>query len=224
SDTLYGYAWPKCVRSGESSEFRVTSVEPYKLELWRYGWEKEFIRGLGWHDERPFQDPHPPIYMAADSPDSIRKAGAQGYTIMMGPHASNADCKYKRGLYQQVMEENGHVVGDRDLPIVRYVAVAETRAQAEALARASSGWTVGAYANADKTAHLRSSSATILADPKVDPVERYLNDVVILGTASEVLDRLKQLEEEIPMNYLMAAPMGHDSFMRFTRDVLPKLV
>lgn len=173
---------------------------------------------------RPWQNPHPPIYMAADSPDSIRKAGADGYTIMMGPHATNADVKYKRGLYQQVMEENGHVVGNRDLPIVRYIAVAETRAQAEAIARASSSWTVGAYANADKTAHLGPKTADFLADAKVDPVERYLNDVVILGTASEVLDRLKQLEEEIPMNYLMAAPMGHDSFMRFTKDVLPKLV
>ncbi|NDH06860.1 carboxypeptidase regulatory-like domain-containing protein, partial [bacterium] len=38
SDELYGYAWPKMVRSGESSEFRVHSVEAYKLELWRYGW------------------------------------------------------------------------------------------------------------------------------------------------------------------------------------------
>ena len=46
SDTLYGYAWPKWVRSGEASEFRVHSVEPYKLELWRYGWEPEFVRGL----------------------------------------------------------------------------------------------------------------------------------------------------------------------------------
>ena len=46
-----GYAWPKWVRSGEQSEFRVHSVEPYKLELWRYGWEPEFVRGLGWHDE-----------------------------------------------------------------------------------------------------------------------------------------------------------------------------
>ena len=27
SDELYGYAWPKMVRSGESSEFRVHSVE-----------------------------------------------------------------------------------------------------------------------------------------------------------------------------------------------------
>ena len=51
SDCLLGYAWPKCVKSGEKSEFRVHAVEQYKLELWRYGWEKEFVRGLGWHDE-----------------------------------------------------------------------------------------------------------------------------------------------------------------------------
>lgn len=51
SDGLFGYAWPKWVRSGEKSEFRVHSVEPYKLELWRYGWEPEFVKALGWHDE-----------------------------------------------------------------------------------------------------------------------------------------------------------------------------
>ena len=51
TDGLLGYAWPKWVRSGEESEFRVHSTEPYKLELWRYGWEPEFVRGLGWHDE-----------------------------------------------------------------------------------------------------------------------------------------------------------------------------
>ncbi len=51
ADGLLGYAWPKCVRAGEQAEFRVHSVEPYRLELWRYGWQKEFVRGLGWHDE-----------------------------------------------------------------------------------------------------------------------------------------------------------------------------
>ncbi|MFM9116297.1 MAG: N,N-dimethylformamidase beta subunit family domain-containing protein [Planctomycetota bacterium] len=51
ADSLLGYVWPKCVRSGERGEFRVHAVEQYKLELWRYGWEKELVRGLGWHDE-----------------------------------------------------------------------------------------------------------------------------------------------------------------------------
>ncbi len=51
ADGLLGYAWPKWVRSGEQSEFRVHSTEAYKLELWRYGWQPEFVRALGWHDE-----------------------------------------------------------------------------------------------------------------------------------------------------------------------------
>ena len=51
SDGLLGYMWPKWVRSGERSEFRVHAVEPYRLSLWRYGWKREFIRLLGWHDE-----------------------------------------------------------------------------------------------------------------------------------------------------------------------------
>ena len=51
ADGLLGYAWPRCVRSGEKSEFRVHSSEPYKLELFRYGREKEFVRAIGWFDE-----------------------------------------------------------------------------------------------------------------------------------------------------------------------------
>ncbi len=51
SDGLLGYAWPKWVQACEESEFRVHSVEQYRLELWRYGWEPELIRPLGWHDE-----------------------------------------------------------------------------------------------------------------------------------------------------------------------------
>jgi hypothetical protein len=50
-DGLLGYAWPKWVRAGEASEFRVHSPAAYKLGLWRYGYKKEFIRNLGWYDD-----------------------------------------------------------------------------------------------------------------------------------------------------------------------------
>ncbi|MXW81131.1 MAG: carboxypeptidase regulatory-like domain-containing protein, partial [Gemmatimonadetes bacterium] len=51
SHQLLGYAWPKWVQSGEQSEFRVHALEAYRLDLWRYGWEKEHICPLGWFDE-----------------------------------------------------------------------------------------------------------------------------------------------------------------------------
>ena len=50
-DGLLGYMWPKAVKSGERSEFRVHSDEAYKLELWRYGWDKTMVRSVGWYDE-----------------------------------------------------------------------------------------------------------------------------------------------------------------------------
>jgi hypothetical protein len=51
ADGLLGYAWPKWLKSGEASEFRVHSDAAYKLDLWRYGWKKELVRPIGWFDE-----------------------------------------------------------------------------------------------------------------------------------------------------------------------------
>jgi hypothetical protein len=78
-DTLSGYAWPKWVRSGEKAEFRVHSAEAYRLELWRYGYEKELIRLIGWYDE------HGPRATVQISPDGdYTQTGVQwntqGYT------------------------------------------------------------------------------------------------------------------------------------------------
>lgn len=51
SDRMYGFMWPKWTRSGQSSEYCVHSTKEFRLDLWRYGWEKEFIRSFGWCDE-----------------------------------------------------------------------------------------------------------------------------------------------------------------------------
>jgi hypothetical protein len=50
SDRLLGYAWPKWCRGGDPVQWRVHTVEPYKLGLWRYGYRKEFLRNIGWYD------------------------------------------------------------------------------------------------------------------------------------------------------------------------------
>ena len=50
SDRLLGYAWPKWCQAGDEVEFRVHAVEPYKLGLWRYGYQKQFVLNIGWYD------------------------------------------------------------------------------------------------------------------------------------------------------------------------------
>jgi hypothetical protein len=96
ADGLVGYAWPKAVRSGENAEFRVHSVEPYKVELWYYGWEKKLIRGLGWHDE------HGPRATMQITPDGdYTRTGAAfnsvGYTSPV--HQQTVEAPGRAGLY-----------------------------------------------------------------------------------------------------------------------------
>jgi len=96
TDGLLGYAWPKWVRSGEKSEFRVHSVEPYKLELYRYGLEKEFVKGLGWFDE------HGPRATMQITPDGdYSRTGVEwnrwGYTSPV--HKQYATGPGQSGLY-----------------------------------------------------------------------------------------------------------------------------
>jgi hypothetical protein len=96
SDGLLGYAWPKWVRSGERSEFRVHSVEPYKLELYRYGAVPEFVRSLGWHDE------HGPRAVMQITPDGdYTRTGAEwnrvGYTHSV--HSQFVPGPERSGLY-----------------------------------------------------------------------------------------------------------------------------
>ncbi len=56
-----------------------------------------------------------------------------------------------------------------------------------------------------------------------DPVERYLNGVIIYGTADAVADELRRLEAELPLRSLLLAPLSEETFRRFTDDVLPRL-
>lgn len=50
-DLLLGYMWPKWVKSGELSEYKLSSPDPIRLSLWRYGLKKEFVKMIGWIDE-----------------------------------------------------------------------------------------------------------------------------------------------------------------------------
>ncbi|MFO1020645.1 MAG: carboxypeptidase-like regulatory domain-containing protein [Planctomycetales bacterium] len=96
SDRLLGYPWPKWVRSGETAEFRVHSPEQYHLSLWRYGWQKELVRELGWFDE------HGPRATVQILPDGdFTQTGVQwnkqGYSNSV--HAQRVEGPARSGLY-----------------------------------------------------------------------------------------------------------------------------
>ncbi len=96
ADQLLGYAWPKWVRSGDSAEFRVHSPEPYRLDLYRYGSERELVRRLGWFDD------HGPRTSIQRLPDGdFSQTGVRWNEVGYGSawHQQRVEAPTQSGLY-----------------------------------------------------------------------------------------------------------------------------
>lgn len=169
---------------------------------------------------KPLQAPHPPVWMAASSKDSVGWAAEQGHAILMDPHSAHSDIGLKFEHYKTTLAANGH--GDPHLPtpMARLLAIDPDPRKAEAIARAGAEWTVGSYAGKAKSA--LSSKPTEPAEA-FDPVERYMADTIIYGTPEAVVDQLQELHETISLDYLLCNPLSHSTFMEFTENVLPRL-
>jgi alkanesulfonate monooxygenase SsuD/methylene tetrahydromethanopterin reductase-like flavin-dependent oxidoreductase (luciferase family) len=170
---------------------------------------------------KPTQKPHPPVWLAATSDPAIEWAAASGFSILMDPHASHRDIGRKRRLYADCLAAAGHSLAGRDLPVARLIAVGKTAAEAETVARSGAQWLVNSYIGAQhRPVGLGGSNIT----PQVaDPVQRYLAEVILHGTAAAVLDQILQLREQIGLEYLLCAPLSHETFLLLTEQILPRL-
>jgi alkanesulfonate monooxygenase SsuD/methylene tetrahydromethanopterin reductase-like flavin-dependent oxidoreductase (luciferase family) len=183
---------------------------------------------------KPAQAPHPPVWVAGSSPDSVGWAGRLGHSVMFSPHLPFATLAEHRRIFRDNLIAQGHLaddgeggIGGREIPMARLIAVADTEAEAEQIARRGAAWILSTYKTQSKgttfQASLARSGSAAVAE-EIDPVQQYLDDVAVWGTPERVVDLLQQLGEEIDLDYLMCAPLSHSSFVSFTEKVLPKFV
>ncbi len=225
----------------EFKAFGVPKEESYPrfreaVDIVHAAWNQE---RLNWHGDywnfedvevlpKPKQHPHPPSWVGVSSEGSIRWAGQQGYGLMLGPHSHYSDVAYKREMYRQELEAHGHAIEGREIPMTRFLAVADTDAEAEEIARRGASWVVGAYFNTSKAGSNASKMLKARGDTNgsnaIDPVQHYLDGVALHGSPERVVDQIHMLREEMYLDSLMCAPLSHSSFMKFTDKVLPKLL
>jgi alkanesulfonate monooxygenase SsuD/methylene tetrahydromethanopterin reductase-like flavin-dependent oxidoreductase (luciferase family) len=197
------------------------------VEIVLRAWTEERLSFAGEHYRfedvevlpKPMQRPHPPVWMAAGSDAAIDWAAGRGFSILLTPHDSSRDIGKKRRYYAGRLAVAGFSLEGRDLPVARLVAIADTGARAEEVARRGAQWIVDSYFGAEH----RPVGVPDPATPGVDPVERYLDEVILHGTAEGVLEQIIRLREEIGLDYLLAAPLSHQTFTLLTEKIVPRL-
>lgn len=208
---------------GEESAPRFHEAVDIVLKAWtnqRLNYEGKYFK----YDNvevlpKPLQAPHPPVWMAASSIPAIEWAAGQGHSILMDPHSSRADLIRKRRHYTAKLAEAGYSDAGRMIPMARLVAVDESAEKAHAVAKRAAEWTMAAYVGRAQ-GNARQEVRTFGGK---DPIDFYLEDVMIHGTAESVADQIMAFGEEIGMNYLMAAPLSGRSFRMLTDKVLPHI-
>jgi alkanesulfonate monooxygenase SsuD/methylene tetrahydromethanopterin reductase-like flavin-dependent oxidoreductase (luciferase family) len=197
------------------------------VEIVLRAWADERINFTGQHfhfDDlevlpKPAQQPHPPVWMAASSEGAIEWAAGRGFSILMDPHSSGPEIGQKRRFYREKLAAAGFSEAGRDIPIARLVAVAGNAAEAAAVARSGAEWILNSYLGAQHRPVMQAS----FTPAGTDPVQRYLDDVILHGIPERVVDEILRLREEIGLEYLLCAPLSHQSFMLLTEKVLPRI-
>ncbi len=85
---------------------------------------------------RPYQKPHPKIWLAAMSDPGIRRVGREGHILFIGPAQPFDTIRRQIDLYHQTLQENEHATPD-EMVIVREFFCADSRQ--EALDKAGKG-------------------------------------------------------------------------------------
>jgi alkanesulfonate monooxygenase SsuD/methylene tetrahydromethanopterin reductase-like flavin-dependent oxidoreductase (luciferase family) len=83
---------------------------------------------------RPVQQPHPPVWIAANSDAAVQRAAELGDTWVINPHATLETISRQMGLYRTALARVGKQFPS-ELPMMREVFVGESRAEAIRAAR-----------------------------------------------------------------------------------------
>ncbi len=129
---------------------------------------------------RPLQQPHPPIWMAANQAVAVRRAGSLGYAWVMNPHVTTAVLAEQVGQYRAALDAGGHPP-PTELPLMREAWLAETRERA---------WAEAAPHLARKYAVYNAwgQDRALPADQTFErPLEELARDRFIVGTPDDLV-------------------------------------
>jgi alkanesulfonate monooxygenase SsuD/methylene tetrahydromethanopterin reductase-like flavin-dependent oxidoreductase (luciferase family) len=192
-------------RGFEPAMFRAFGVDPKDkrdrfdealdgiLAAWRAARASDAARDA---DLRPVQEPHPPIWVAAFGPKGLAQAARRGLPYLASPIESFATLVENYARHAALLPPRVDAAA-LAVPVMRTVHVAADDAEA---ARVREG------AEAEFAAIAARASGAIAARAAGAAAER-----VIVGTASEVADRIAAYRERVAIDPLIVRPASRIS-------------
>jgi natural product biosynthesis luciferase-like monooxygenase protein len=182
---------------------------------------------------RPIQTPHPPLYVAALSPESYDWAARKGYSILQVPYPLPIEVtKGQIAQYKGKLQEHGHNPAEKETIVLLHSYVGETAKKAKEEAEKPLMNYVGLVGSLVPT---KIKSDQYKAYTQFAPMMNSLsydllyNERTLIGDPDQVIAKLEYVQRELEMDQFvfflnwggMDPKRTVQSLERFARYVLP---
>jgi alkanesulfonate monooxygenase SsuD/methylene tetrahydromethanopterin reductase-like flavin-dependent oxidoreductase (luciferase family) len=169
-------------------------------------------------EPRPVQQPHPPFWMGAGSPDGIRRAGQEGYNLLLDQIAPIELTIERVAIYRAEIERQGQRFDGMRVGVTRAVQIVrneEERRNAFAQRRKTLS-AIGALARGPGAERYQNAQSFADADLAAE-------NAALIGTPDEIIRQLRQLERGGVEYVLLIDSTGSDQTLRaFANEVMPE--
>ena len=145
---------------------------------------------------RPVQQPHPPVWIAANNDRAIRRAARLGDSWFINPHSTLDTIARQMALYREELERNGKPF-PAELPIIKEVFCAKDRATALELA---GPYLAGKYKDYAKWGQDDAMPEDESFDKDFDEL---LEGRFILGSPEDCYEGLRPYWEQMGVNHIV---------------------
>jgi len=183
--------------------------------------------GTYWHfdnvlvEPQPAQLPHPPLWIAAGNPGSIRKAAELGCNLLLDQFQSPAQIKERVALYRSVVEAHGRSFDPLMVAVARNVYVAKGAADREAALTRQ----IAVHRRMVELSQ-RVGTPNRSHILQYDTAPGRTEESALYGSSEEIISRLGELRAagvtQVLINSGGDRPI--ESLRRFAKQVMPAMV
>jgi alkanesulfonate monooxygenase SsuD/methylene tetrahydromethanopterin reductase-like flavin-dependent oxidoreductase (luciferase family) len=220
----------KGYRHSEFKGFQIAAEEAdarfeEALEVMMRAWatrQRFSHHGRFWHFEDiiveppPAQAPHPPLWVAAGNPHSIKRAAARGFNLILDQYASPATLGERIAIYRAEREANGLDFNPMQVTVARQLYVAKDRADKEAALVRQAEYTKRTI-DVSRDPSAKTGSHVLAYANRAGATEEN----ALYGTPDEIARMIEALRDSGVSYVLLTIAGGVDQLRRFAREIMP---
>lgn len=226
-----GYRWGEfhgfCIPMEEAGE-RYDEAVAFLRKAWTTTGRVSH-HGKRWHYEdiiiepAPVQKPHPPLWIGAFSPDSIRQAAENGFNLLLGQNGSPELVAESIGIYRKTVEAQGRSYDPMTVGLTRALHIAANQAEREAAHRLRMQF----MRNVQQLSLSPSGNSPTLGRARraltVEEMRKATESDALIGTPEEIVERIRRLRAG-GVEYVLLIDIGgsHAALRTFAREIMPE--